>query len=215
MEVIMVSKAIAALDAWLQRAEEVLQEQRQQNISPDLGWRQTRDEWTVTLADFALGLPDLLQSLCERPGRWILIAEDARRLTRFWQALCFEDGSMVAEIVSNRYLQGDERWTPWDEDRLLALGWEPPDQPRRPNWLVVESTTSPPIDVIAERAIATLRRIFGLDDADRLNLIMFSSPIRGDTPAVAEYAEPLSDDAHLDGEGPTCAGSSGSRWKAV
>jgi hypothetical protein len=212
MEVIMVSKAIAALDEWLQRAGEVLQEQREQCISPDLGWRQERDEWTVTLADFEVGLPDLLPSLCERPGRWILIAEDARRPTRFWQALCFEDGSMVAEVVSNRYLEGDERWTPWDEDRLQALGWEPPDQPRRPNWLVVEATTSPPIDVVATRAVATLQTIFGIEDGDRLKLIMFSSPVRGDSPAVALYAEPTTEDEpRLDSPEPTCAGSSGPR----
>jgi hypothetical protein len=191
MEVIMVSKAIAALDQWLQRAEVVLREQREQNISPTLGWQQTRDEWTLTLADFAVGLPDLLQFLCERPGRWILIAEDARRPTRFWQALAFEDGSLVTEVVSNRYLDGDERWTSWDEDRLLTLGWEPPQQPRRPNWLVVEPTTSPPIDVAATRAIDTLRTLFGLEEDNRLKLIMFSSPVRGDSKAVAEYAEPV------------------------
>jgi hypothetical protein len=186
-----VSKAIAALDEWLQRAEVVLQDQREQCISPTLRWEQTRDEWTVTLADFAVGLTDLLRSLCERAGRWILIAEDARRPSRFWQALAFEDGSLVAEVVSNRYLEGAERWTPWDEDRLLGLGWEPPDQPRRPNWLVVESTTSPPIDIVATRAIATLRAIFGLEDQDELDLIMFSSPVRGNSPAVAEYAEDI------------------------
>jgi hypothetical protein len=217
MEVIMVSKTIAALNDWLRRAEEVLQEQRQQCLSPTLSWEQKQDEWTVTLGDFAVGLPNLLQSLCERPGRWILIAEDTRRPQRFWQALCFEDGSMVAEVVSNRYLEGDERWTPWDEDRLLGLGWEPPEQLRRPNWLVVETSTSPSIDAVAGRAIETLRRIFALEETDRINLIMFSSPIRGDTPVVGEYAEPISEDeaaVACGDSGPTCADSAGSRWRA-
>ena len=40
----MVSRAIAALDDWLQRAEEVLAEQREQCISPSLGWVQDHDE---------------------------------------------------------------------------------------------------------------------------------------------------------------------------
>ncbi len=185
----MVSKAIAALDAWLIRAEEVLQEQRKQCISPNLGWRQTFDEWTVTLADFELGLPDLLGSLCSRPGRWIVIAEVEEQRNHFWQALAFEDGSLVTEVVSNRFLEGDDRLTPWDELRLVQLGWDAPEQPKRPNWLVVEPTTSPDVDNVACRTVATLRTVFRLSDEDRLLVKMFSSANRGSTPAVAEYAE--------------------------
>jgi hypothetical protein len=159
MEVTMVSKAIAALDAWLIRAEELLQEQREQSISPSLGWKQTVDEWTVTMADLEVGLPDLLETICSRPGRWIVIAELDERRNRFWQALAFEDGSLVTEVVSNRYLAADERLTPWDEDRLVELGWDAPEQPGRPNWLVVSSTTSPKVDIEACRAVATLRTV--------------------------------------------------------
>ena len=45
----------------------------------------------MTLAEFAEDLEDVLRSLCERPGRWILIAEDVAHHHHFWQALCFED----------------------------------------------------------------------------------------------------------------------------
>jgi hypothetical protein len=215
----MVSKAIAALDAWLIRTEKVLQEQRDQSISPGLSWSQSREEWTVPLGEFERGLDGLLRSLCERPGRWILIAEDQRRPARFWQALAFEDGSLVTEVVSNRFLIGDERWTPWDEDRLFGLGWDRPNQPKRPNWLVVESTTSPQVDVVAERAVATLREIFGMDDDDRLKIILFPSPHRGDTPATAEYAESNPDEGDVAGSGlPTVSPSvelSDSRWRAL
>jgi len=205
----MVSKAIAALDAWLIRAEEVLQEQREQSISPNLGWKQTIDEWTVTLADFEVGLPDLLEAICSRPGRWIVIAEVDERRNRFWQALAFEDGSLVTEVVSNRYLEGDDRLTPWDEDRLLELGWDAPEQSRRPNWLVVSPTTSPDVDIEAGRAVATLRTVFGLTDNETILVKMFSSSRRGDTPATEEYGEPAGDNP-LDGETPirsACAGS--------
>jgi hypothetical protein len=123
----MVSKAIAALDVWLARAEEVLQEQRAQCISPNLSWTVTSDEWTVTLAAFELGLPDLLESLCARPGRWILIAEDDECRHHFWQALAFEDGSLVTEVVSNRYLEGTSvgrqrtrlAWSNWAGTRRI------------------------------------------------------------------------------------------------
>jgi hypothetical protein len=215
----MVSKAIAELDAWLVRAEEVLQEQRDQSISPSLSWNQSREEWTVSLEEFEQGLEQLLQSLCERPGRWILIAEDQRRPTRFWQALAFEDGSLVTEVVSNRFLVGDERWTPWGEDRLLGLGWNPPEQPKRPNWLVVESTTTPQIGVVAERAVATLRAIFGVDNDDLLKVILFPSPHRGDTPATAEYAESKADERDVTDSGLLTASPlvemSDSRWRAL
>ena len=48
----MVSKAIASLDAWLARAEEVLAEQREQAISPSLGPLEGDggEKWTITLA---------------------------------------------------------------------------------------------------------------------------------------------------------------------
>jgi hypothetical protein len=205
MEVTMVSKAIAALDQWLIRAEEVLQEQRVQSISPNLDWKQTVDEWTVTMADFEVGLPDLLETICSRPGRWILIAEADERRNWFWQALAFEDGSLVTEVVSNRYLEGDDRLTPWDEVRLAELGWDAPEQPSRPNWLVVSPTTSPDIEIEACRAVATLRTIFRLADDNPILVRMFSSPNRGDTPATAGYEERPSD-----GDSPALGGTT--RW---
>ena len=54
----MVSKAIASLDAWLARAEEVLAEQREHAISPSLGLLEDggREEWTISLAAFSDGL---------------------------------------------------------------------------------------------------------------------------------------------------------------
>ena len=105
----MVSRAIAALDVWLVRAEEVLAEQREHAISPSLGLLEGdgREEWTITLAAFSDGLEHLLKSLCARPGRWILIAEAADRPPLFWQALAFEDGSLVTEVVSNHYLAAE------------------------------------------------------------------------------------------------------------
>src|ERR1700722_9517736 len=102
----MVSKAIAAVDEWLESAERLLSEQRAQSISPSNtpGWDPRVEESTLSVATFVDGLRGLLDSLCARPGRWILIAEDSTRPHLFWQALAFEDGSLCTEVVSNFYL---------------------------------------------------------------------------------------------------------------
>ena len=136
----MVSQAVASVDAWLAQAEEVLQAQREQGLSPSsvLPWDDVSHEWVLPLARFVRDLEELLERLCRRPGRWILIAKDNERHHRYWQALAFEDGSLVTEVVGNHYLEGEDRWTPEQESRLLTLGSECPHPPRRPNWINVE-----------------------------------------------------------------------------
>jgi hypothetical protein len=98
----------------------------------------------------------------------------------------------VTETVSNYYLEGEDCWTPEEDRRLLALGWECPSPPRTTNWINVEYTTSPAVDEVADRAAATLRSVFGLRDGDEVYVKMFSSPIRGDTPASC-LADALTD----------------------
>jgi hypothetical protein len=183
----MVSQAVASVDAWLAQAEEVLRAQRERGLSPSsvLSWDDAGQEWVLPLARFEHDLEELLERLCRRPGRWILIATDNERHHRYWQALAFEDGSLVTEVVGNHYLEGEDRWTPEQESRLLTLGWECPRPPRRPNWINVEYSTSPPVDEVAKRASATLRRVFGLGAGDHVFVTLLSSPLRGDTPAAA------------------------------
>jgi hypothetical protein len=185
---VMVSKAIASLDAWLARAEEVLAEQREHAISPSLAplWDHGQQQVIITMATLTAGLDGLLRTLCAKPGRWILIVERNDHRQLFWQALAFEDGSLITEVVSNTYLEPDDRWTPEQEEVLASLGWEPPG-PRRPNWISVEATTSPDIGVVVDRAVATMTELFGLREADEVLVKMFSSPNRGHTPAGPEY----------------------------
>src|SRR5580700_9367918 len=179
----MVSKAIAALDVWLATAEEVLQEHREQSISPSSAWRQSGETWTMSMATFKEGLEGLLASLCERPGRWILIVEDGACPSHFCQVLIYEDGSLVAEVVSNRFLAGRERLSSEDEGRLVELGWEPPNPPNRPNWIVIEPTMWPQTASAASRVASTLKGVFKLADEDIVVVRLFSSPLRGSTPA--------------------------------
>ena len=179
----MVSKAIASLDAWLARAEEVLTEQREHAISPSLGLLEglRQEEWTVTMAALSAGLEDLLEALCARPGRWIFIVESDARPYLYWQALAFEDGSLMTETVSNHYLAKEHQWTRAQEERLLALGWEWQIRPYRTNWSNVQATTSPAVTSVACQGLTTLRELFELNDDDPVLVKMFSSPNRGDT----------------------------------
>ena len=204
----MVSKAVASLDEWLARAEEVLQGQREQSLSPSSAeaWENVKHEWTVSLASFELGLADLLDRLCGRPGRWVLIAEDARRSNRFWQALAFEDGSLIVEAAGNAGPEGTERLSPGAEVQLSLLGWDEPDLPSCPNWRRVEATTSPDIADVTEQAVRTLREVFDIADEDRLLLTMFAVSRRGATPAsecVADVAPDLDEAAPRRGFRPT------------
>jgi hypothetical protein len=184
----MPSTTIAALDAWLKLAEQVLSEQREHAISPSEGtvWDRSQQETFVSLATLSAGLEQVLNALCAAPGRWVLIVEHNVRRHRFWQALAFEDGSLCTEVVSNTYLEGEDRWTTEQEDRLVDLGWERP-APKRPNFINVEPTTCPETGVVCRRARATLRELFGLNDEDEVFVKVFSSCLRGNTPAGPIY----------------------------
>jgi len=182
----------AALEAWLTTAEEVLLEQRQHSISPSSveGGRKVRHERNATLWEIEQGVASVLQRLLFDPGRWILILEDSRNSKRYLQFLAYEDGSLVAETTSNHYLAGDAQWASEDETTLRSLGWSEPEPPKRPNWLLVCPTLSPPVTEIAHLAAATLRQVFALDDWDRVVIKLLSSPLRGNTPACETHQKP-------------------------
>ena len=115
----------AAFDAWLATAEEVLREQRQYSISPSStgGGQREHHRRVATLLEVKHGLASLLRRLVNDPGRWILILKDSRDNDHYVQFLVHEDGSLVAETVSNRHLTERDRWSPETEAELLALGW--------------------------------------------------------------------------------------------
>ena len=99
------------LDGWLAKAKRVLAEARDDALSPSTApgpWDAHRTERATTLAELDAHLEELLYRLVFGPGRWVLIVEDTLR--RYVQVLPFEDGSLVAEVASNNYLEDDQRW---------------------------------------------------------------------------------------------------------
>jgi hypothetical protein len=193
------SRAIAGVDGWLEQAEAVLEQQQERSLSPSLApnWDAGGVETVIAFTEFSEGLEDLLGSLCRRPGRWILIAEAGPY--RYWQALCFEDGSLVAEVGSNHWCEPHDQMTPDDEVRLRILGWDDPVPPGRPNWTRVEFTTSPDVAAVALQAVETLGGVLGAGGGEKVVVKLFSSPNRGDTPASPEYVT-----------APACGGTPGS-----
>jgi hypothetical protein len=68
---------------------------------------------------------------------------------------------------------------------------DPLDAVRPPgggNWINVEATTTPDIASVVSQALRTLRELFAMGDYDKVLIKMFSSSIRGDTPASPEYS---------------------------
>lgn len=197
----MASKAITSLDQWLTEAGVVLQESHEAALSPSqvASAEPLKVEWGISLGSFVLGLPKLLERMCSRPGRWILIAVDATRPHRYWQVMAFEDGSLVAEAGSGTASLPSERISAHEGRLLSQLGWNPPELPSAPNWRRVEATTSPDVTAVADQAARTLRDVYEIGGGDRLLLTMFPSPRRGGTPAGEQIP---GDVVTLDGPAP-------------
>lgn len=177
-----------ALEVWLDESARVLADQREHSISPSFAAAIAADrpyESVLDMVTLEVGLAHLLAMLSADPGRWILIIEHREGAAmRYLQYLLFEDGSLVAETVSNEYLEEPHLLSAEDEAVLVALGWNPPrPADDQPNWGIVEDTINPDLEAAARLGIATLRAGFSALDDDLLKVIMFSSPNREKTPA--------------------------------
>jgi hypothetical protein len=143
-----------------------------------------RYQSTLAMRSVAEGLEEILQRLLADPGRWILIIEAGPDAAPYYiQYLLFEEGSLQVEAVSNAFLQGANRLSDQDEHRLRMLGWQPPADQGRPNWMAVQATLVPDMAAAAQLGLDTLRTVFRVGDDDVLRLKMFSSPRRGRTAA--------------------------------
>jgi hypothetical protein len=98
---------------------------------------------------------------CSRqdPGRSVLIAEDAESWSRYIQVLAFEDGSLMAEAVSNINLGPAEQWDAEHGGLLTRIGWHPAEDGGSPNLCVVHPTVTPPVGEVARMICRTLRMV--------------------------------------------------------
>ena len=113
----MVSKAIASLDAWLARAEEVLAEQREHAISALAGV-----EWDPSqeLDDRHPSRDARLRAVrrprLERPLHTTRQVDSdcggERPASAFGKPKPTRTGPCIAEVVSNNYLPPNDQWTP-------------------------------------------------------------------------------------------------------
>jgi hypothetical protein len=179
----------APLEAWLAQADQLLADQRAHSISPSVVDTLATDQSyqsTLAMSSVAEGLEEILERLLADPGRWILIIEAGPDTALYYvQYLLFEEGSLLAEAVSNNFLEGANRLTDQDEQRLRILGWQPPADQGSPNWTAVQATLVPDIAATAQLGLDTLRTVFRVGDDDLLQLKLFSSPRRGGTAASA------------------------------
>jgi hypothetical protein len=178
------TKAREALDAWLEEAERVLADQRKALLSPSQSgghWDDHKSVVTTTVSEIGRCLGRLLRRYSEAPGRWIVIIDQPEVPGYYVQFICYEDGALIAETVSNHYLPEALWLTTEQEDALTRLGWKHPDPPQVPNWVTVHPTVDPPVSEVARRAMKTLK-VLGMKSDSAVVLKIFTSPNRRDGP---------------------------------
>lgn len=100
--------------------------------------------------------------------------------------VCRYGGTMLrCEVVSNTYLPAEYRWTPQQEERLAAMGWNRPDleeSAASPNWYLDVSLAWAETGI--ERIVRVLRDLWGarllhdvvLDQSDMRGFLWIDTP---------------------------------------
>lgn len=132
------------------------------------GW-----EGTLTFAEFDERLCPTLEAMLDGRGRWVLVVEGTP--TRYVQFLT-EERVIVAECVSNEFLEGDDRLAEDAEELLPELGWDWPAPPNQPNWLTVQDDDNAALD-ISVLALQTMRRVFECTDESVVSARLYRSKL--------------------------------------
>jgi hypothetical protein len=124
------------------------------------------------LVDLQERLDGVLRLMLASSRRWLLtIDADWEHYVQF---LAGENGVLVAECVSNEFLEGDARLSEEAEELLPELGWGWPAPPNQPNWVTVEEGEHIALDG-SVLALQTLRRVLGCADDDVVQVNPFRS----------------------------------------
>jgi hypothetical protein len=138
----------------------------------DAGSRELRRSGRVR--DVEAVLADILDLMRENARRWILIIEPVKSPRRFVQVLAPSNGALIAECVSNEFLQGDDQLGDRENELLSVLGWDWPAPLNKPNWSFHDELLNTG-SAVRELLIKTIRRVFDCTEDDILALKMFPS----------------------------------------
>jgi hypothetical protein len=176
----------AELQKWFLDVDELLATQREHAISPSTVPQPSTEPavWTMRLSTLHRDLVGLIDLLVSSPGRWILIlCVGPHKYGRYVQLLVHEDGSILAEACSNNYLEGSDRLSSEEEAELVTIGWKEPHLSDKPNWWAAWATIHPDTRDVAHLLLGTLEGVYALRGAELITCRLFSSPLRGSTPA--------------------------------
>lgn len=187
------------LQKWFSQVDELLAAQREHAISPSTvpSARTEPAVWKMRLSTLRRDLVGLIDLLVKSPGRWILIlCVGPHKYGRYVQLLVHEDGSILAEACSNNYLEGSDRLSSEEKAELVTIGWKEPHPSDKPNWWAAWATIHPDTKDVAHLLLGTLEGVYALGGAELITCRLFSSPLRGSTPASraahpAQFATPF------------------------
>ncbi len=176
----------AELQKWFLDVDELLAAEREHAISPSTVPAASTEPavWKMRLRTLRRDLVGLIDLLVRSPGRWILIlCVGPHKYGRYVQLLVHEDGSVLAEACSNNYLEGSDRLSSEEEAELVTIGWKEPHPSDKPNWWAAWATIHPDTKDVAHLLLGTLEGVYALRGAELITCRLFSSPLRGSTPA--------------------------------
>jgi hypothetical protein len=139
----------------------------------------TRQEARVPFAEVNRDLSDLAERMLRTPGRWVLVLEIEDvplHYTQLWTD--HDDGVILAECVSNEFLEGPSRLTDEQKELLPTLGWDWPAPPNQPNWRSIEFQQDAALGA-AILVAHTMRKVFGCTDQDDIIVRLFPGKPRG------------------------------------
>ncbi len=95
---------------------------------------------------------------------------------RFVQFFVWENGDLIAEVVSNAYLAAEDALSPEEEARLIEFGYRAPQPPRKPNWRL---DADPPADalIVADTGLAVLKEVFEVSAGGKMRVTLLRHPL--------------------------------------
>jgi len=130
----------------------------------------------VSVEEVGREIYKVLRALVDMPEDSFAIFQVKASRNRFVQFASEGNGSLLGEVVSNQFLDLEDSLSPEIEDRVVGLGWHPPETPyskaneyERVNyyreWLAPADLRS-----AACMAAVTIRTAFGVDEPSEISI---------------------------------------------